>query len=171
MNLRSPAALWALLIVQGFCTLFFVFDAGLDAIGMENAPFARGTQLFEYVMSFTLVAGLILTVLALRNVSAAQVRLARQIQVASGAFEEVLEAHFREWGLTLAEQDVARLAIKGLSVAEMAHLRGSKEGTIKAQSAAVYRKANVTGRLQLISLFIEELMAEPPLDGAHVSGQ
>ena len=56
---------------------------------------------------------------------------------------------------------MATLAIKGLSIAEIAALRETKEGTIKAQSAAIYRKAGVTGRLQLLSLFIEELMAEP----------
>ncbi|NNF89876.1 MAG: helix-turn-helix transcriptional regulator, partial [Boseongicola sp.] len=30
----------------------------------------------------------------------------------------------------------------------------------KAQNAAIYRKAGVSGRLQLISLFIEDLLAD-----------
>lgn len=40
---------------------------------------------------------------------------------------------------------------------------GSAEGTVKAHSAAVYRKAGVTGRMQLVTLFLDELM-EGPLD-------
>ncbi len=53
---------------------------------------------------------------------------------------------------------MALLAIKGLSIAEIAEARGVREGTVKAQSAAVYGKAGVSGRLQLLSLFIDELM-------------
>lgn len=163
MKLRAPATLWALLALQAFCAVFFVFDAGVDALGLGNAPISRGTQVFEYAISLALVGGLALTVVSLREVLQRQAVLKRQVAVASGAFEEMLATHFRDWGLTPAEEDVARLAIKGLSIAEMASLRGSKEGTIKAHSAAVYRKAGVSGRLQLISLFVEELMAEPVL--------
>ena len=46
------------------------------------------------------------------------------------------------------------------SIAEIAALRETKDGTIKAQSNAIYRKSGVAGRAQLVSLFIEELMAE-----------
>jgi DNA-binding NarL/FixJ family response regulator len=165
MKMRSPATLWALLAVQALCAVFFVFDAGVDALGIGGAPLARGTQLFEYALSLALVGGIALTVICLREMLARQAALRRQVAVASGAFEDLLQSHFRQWDLTPSEEDVARLAIKGLSVAEMAAVRGSSEGTIKAHSAAVYRKAGVSGRLQLISLFIEELMADPPLAG------
>jgi len=40
-------------------------------------------------------------------------------------------------------------------------LRSTSEGTVKAQTNAIYRKAGVTGRPQLLSLFIEDLMAGP----------
>ena len=87
--------------------------------------------------------------------------------MASGAFARVIEEHFDTWGLSASERDVAMLAIKGLSIAEIAALRNTKEGTVKAQNAAVYRKAGVSGRLQLLSLFIEELLAEPLVDAAE----
>jgi len=160
MTLRSPALLWALLALQGLCTVFFVFDSASDFLSPGSAdPF--WAQAFEYLMTVTLVASLAGTAMALRAVSARQRHLQQQLDAASGAFEAVLDKQFAEWALTASEADVARLAIKGLSIAEMAQLRGSKEGTIKAQSAAVYRKAGVKGRLQLISLFVEEIMAEP----------
>ena len=69
-----------------------------------------------------------------------------------------------EWGLSPAERDVALFAIKGLSTSEIAALRTTSEGTVKAQTAAIYRKAGVSGRPQLLSLFIEDLL-EPPEAG------
>lgn len=86
----------------------------------------------------------------------------RQLQVASGAFQDVLESRFDAWGLTPSERDVALLSVKGLSIAEIADLRNTREGTIKAQNAAVYRKAGVSGRAELLSVFIEEIAAGLP---------
>jgi len=62
-----------------------------------------------------------------------------------------------------SEKDVALFAIKGMSTAEIATMRSTSEGTVKAQTNAIYRKAGVTGRSQLLSLFIEDLMRD---DGA-----
>jgi hypothetical protein len=53
---------------------------------------------------------------------------------------------------------VALLGIKGAPIAEIAALRNTREGTIKAQNAAIYRKAGVSGRADLISLIVEELV-------------
>jgi hypothetical protein len=53
---------------------------------------------------------------------------------------------------------VALFAIKGLSTQEIAALRATSEGTVKAQTNAIYRKAGVNGRPQLLSLFIEDLL-------------
>ena len=55
---------------------------------------------------------------------------------------------------------MALFAIKGMSVPEIARLRQTSEGTVKAQTAAIYRKAGVSGRPQLLSLFIEDMMGE-----------
>ena len=71
-----------------------------------------------------------------------------------------MHERFNAWGLTPAERDVALFAIKGLSTAEIAGLRGTSEGTVKAQSNAIYRKAGVSSRSQLLSLFIEDLLDE-----------
>jgi DNA-binding CsgD family transcriptional regulator len=93
---------------------------------------------------------------AIEERNAAQERLRR----ASGAFLDLLEERFAEWGLTPAERDVALFAIKGMSTAEIAVLRNTSEGTVKAQTNAIYRKAGVTGRSQLLSLFIDDLMRD-----------
>ena len=87
-----------------------------------------------------------------------------------------MEELFASWGLTPAEQDVALFAIKGLATAEIAVLRATSEGTVKAQTNAIYRKAGVTGRPQLLSLFIEDMMVDPVMQVdkpllARVAGQ
>ena len=96
---------------------------------------------------------------ALRDRNRAEVRLRR----ASGAFADLLQERFNEWGLTPSEKDVALFSIKGMSTSEIAGLRSTSEGTVKAQTNAIYRKAGVSGRSQLLSLFIEDLMRD---DGA-----
>ncbi|KZZ23179.1 hypothetical protein A3753_31660 [Sulfitobacter sp. HI0082] len=50
--------------------------------------------------------------------------------------------------------------IIGLSMRDIAKMGGKLESTIKAQTNAIYRKAGVTGRTQLLSTFIEGLMDE-----------
>lgn len=73
---------------------------------------------------------------------------------------DLLTERFQEWGLTPAEKDVALFAIKGLSTSDIAVLRSTSEGTVKAQTNAIYRKAGVSGRSQLLSLFIDDLMRD-----------
>ncbi len=54
----------------------------------------------------------------------------------------------------------ALFALKGFSIAEIAALRDTSEGTVKAQTNAIYRKAGVSGRPQFLSLFVEDLMGD-----------
>ncbi len=153
------AAFGLLLLLQAVCALVFMLDILLSAFGVYQVPLSWSTrELLEMGAGLGLFLGLILgTILvlrAVRDLNRAEARLDR----ASAAFVDLLNARFDQWGLTAAERDVALFAIKGLSVQEMARLRETSEGTIKAQTAAIYRKANVTGRPQLLSLFIEDLM-------------
>ena len=164
MHISPHIWLWGLLVVQAACATFFVFDAVSDLMGQENAFSFRQYNSFEGFVALALIAGTLGTALQVRSLHRRQAEMRRQLQVASSAFGNLIEQQFTDWNLSAAERDVALLAIKGLSVAEMATLRATKEGTIKAQCAAVYRKAGVSGRLQLLSFFIEELLAEPLLD-------
>ncbi len=163
------AAFGLLLLMQALCALVFVLDILLSALGIYPAPLSWSTrELLEIGAGVGLFLGLILgTILvlrAVRDLNRAEARLDR----ASAAFVDLLNARFDQWGLTAAERDVALFAIKGLSVSEMARLRETSEGTIKAQTAAIYRKANVTGRPQLLSLFIEDLMGADRSDPADI---
>lgn len=158
--------------MQALCAVFFVSDIVASVLGLRASPISwRSRELIEIGAAIGLILGLLLGALALERAVRGQRLAVERLRRASGAFMDLLSERFAEWGLTPAEADVALFAIKGMSTAEIAGLRQVSEGTVKAQTAAIYRKAGVTGRSQLLSLFIEDLMrdegalrpaAEPP---------
>ncbi len=125
------------------------------------------SDVIEALVTVALFLGLIFTGNELRHMLRRHDQLNDQIRVASGAFADVLEQRFGQWSLTSAEQDVAILAIKGFSISDIAEIRETRPGTIKAQCAAVYRKADVTGRVQLLSVFLDDLLSDDLVDGAR----
>ena len=62
------------------------------------------------------------------------------------------------WDLTPAEQDIARLLLKGLSHKQIAELRQVGEATVRQQARGVYRKAGVEGRHDLAAFFLEGIL-------------
>lgn len=166
-NLTKSGVLGLLIVLQAGCVAFFMGDVLMDLLGWEaTGPTVSENDTFEYFVVAVLALSLGLTAREFYKMVRRQSRMDDQLALASGAFAEVIARHFDEWGLSSSERDVAMMAIKGLSIAEMAEARRTREGTIKAQSAAVYRKAGVAGRLQLMSYFLEELIAEPTLPAA-----
>ena len=154
-----------LLIVQALCGLVFVVDILLSVVGIYTLPLAWTTrELMEIGAALGLMLGLIFGGLLVWQSFSDLRRAEARLDRANAAFVDVLNARFDEWGLTLAERDVAMFAIKGLNVQDIARLRATSEGTVKAQTAAIYRKAEVTGRPQLLSLFIEDLMGAERAD-------
>ena len=113
----------------------------LEAAGVFALAFAAGLSLYEY-----------------RRLLKRNARVELALDAASGAFHRTIERHFDQWGLSPAERDVALLSIKGATIEEIARMRGSRKGTVKAQNAAIYRKAGVSSRAELISVLIEELI-------------
>ncbi len=161
MNNRRYFFLWAFFALQAVSTFFFVGDAVLDMLKGPNPAEPAENDWLEYAVSFSLLIGLAFTGWELRKLIGREKRMVSQLDIAAGAFAKVLTEQFEAWGLTEAEHEVALLGIKGFSIAEIAAMRDTKEGTIKAQNAAIYRKAGVTGRTQLLSHFIEDLIGGP----------
>ncbi len=148
-----------LLVIQLISTLFFVSDIFSSLLGLPFGPLDwRAREMIELGAALGLVIGIVAGVLVLMAIQRRATRIESQMRAASGAFAELVQDRFDEWGLTLAERDVAYFSIKGLSLAEIAGVRETSEGTVKAQTNAIYRKAGVKGRAQLLSLFIEDLM-------------
>lgn len=162
--MRRRGFVLAVLIIQAVCAFFFVSDILSSYGGFNSRPISwESRELIEIGAASGLVIGLILAAFALRAAYRDRTIAEAHLRRASGAFGDLLEEKFTEWELTGAERDVALFAIKGLSTAEIAAVRKTSEGTVKAQTNAIYRKAGVTGRPQLLSLFIEDLMRD---DGA-----
>jgi len=168
--MTQRVVLVAVLLVQVACTLFFVSDILASVLGLRSAPISWQTrELLEIGASLGLVLGVLLGALALGRAYADASEARRRLRVAQSAFHELMHERFNAWGLTPAERDVALFAIKGLSTSEIAGLRGTSEGTVKAQSNAIYRKAGVSSRSQLLSLFIEDLLDDEAPAAQEVS--
>ncbi len=162
--LRRPGPVAAMLLLvafQALCLAVFAFSTLGPVLGLRSRPIGwQWLELIQIAALLGLAAGLVLGargfLRSLRNGRAAEAELRR----VTATFRDMLARHFADWGLTPAERDVALLAIKGLSLQEIARLRNTSEGTVRAQTAAIYRKAGVSGRPQLLALFIEDMMRE-----------
>lgn len=160
-------ALLAIFAVQAVSAFFFVSDILSSVLGLRSRPMSwEMRELTEIGAAFGLLLGLLFGALALRKSFRARQVAEERLRRASAAFLDLMQERFADWGLTPAERDVALFAIKGMTTAEIATLRNTSEGTVKAQTNAIYRKAGVAGRAQLISLFIEDLMQDAVPDRA-----
>jgi len=155
----SRAVVIGVVFLQLICAIFLVSEIAISVIGLPISPI--DWQLYEFVQigaALGLLLGVVVGAVVLRRIRRRTERAETALRAASGAFMEVLEERFLLWGLTPAERDVALFAMKGLTTQEIASLRNTSEGTVKAQTNAIYRKADVGGRPQLLSVFIDELM-------------
>lgn len=77
-----------------------------------------------------------------------------------------IDQQLDQWQLSVAEKEIAFLLLKGLSLKDIARVRGTAEKTVRAQSAAVYAKSGLAGRTELSAFFLEELLVPAPVDAA-----
>ncbi|MEO1139154.1 MAG: helix-turn-helix transcriptional regulator [Pseudomonadota bacterium] len=160
IEMMSRPVIVAVVVFQALCAFFFIFDISSSLFGVPFGPISwQVHELIEIAAALGLLVGLGLGTWALMQVLRRNARIERQLMAASGAFAELMEERFEEWALTPAERDVALFCIKGMSLQEIADLRGTSSGTVKAQTNAIYRKAGVSGRSQLLSLFVEDLLS------------
>ncbi len=172
-NTERPIILTLLIAVQLVCTAFFVVDVIFDASEAGWNPVHDPEAFLEGSMVLCLGAAVWVEMRFLLRLLRQNAHLERQVSLATGAFHEIVEAQFTAWGLTGSERDVAMFTLKGMTIPEIAALRGSAEGTVKSHLNAIYRKAGVSGRGALLGLFIEELMtgAAPDVSTAAASTQ
>lgn len=158
-QLIKLVALAAVVLVQVAGAWFFVSDIVLAMLGIYIEPVSwESREVMELGAALALLLGTAFGAGMLWHALREAQLMREKLRRASEAFGEVLAERFAEWGLTAAERDVALFALKGLNTAEISELRATSEGTVKAQTAAIYRKAGVSGRGQLLSLFIDDLM-------------
>ena len=167
--LTRPWVFATVLVVQAACAIVFLAKLVLLILGIPGAPVPWLVhELIEIGAAVGLILGLVFGGFLLRA-SLRRTRIAEEaLRAASGEFMALIDSRFTQWGLTPAERDVALFALKGFSLAEIAAFRATSEGTVKAQTNAIYRKAGVSGRTQLLSLFVDDLIdVTPPRTSAE----
>lgn len=144
----------AVVALQLVTTVFFVFDLVVDVrTGPLSAHF-----LFECIATIGLVAGIMIGAFQIRWLVEQARRDETAVATAQGAMSELIAIRFAEWLLTEAEADVALFALQGFGVSEIAELRNSAPGTVRAQLARVYGKAGVSSQVELMALFTDDLI-------------
>jgi DNA-binding CsgD family transcriptional regulator len=155
---RDFLTLWVGLALSTICTAFFAMDVAGDLLFDNDFPGGKlhlGLEIFVVIIS---VSAFSFHILELSRLVRKHKKINTQVRIASGEFADVIEELFVSWQLTPAERDVAMLLVKGLSFGGIAESRNAKEGTVKAQANAIYRKASVSSRHELVALFLDELL-------------
>ena len=129
-----------ILAVQIICAAFFVAQILITVLGLSIGPFDWVyIELIEIGAAIGLLLGVAVGAIALTQSRARTIKAEEALRLARSAFRDVLDERFTDWDLTEAERDVALFAIKGFSTQEIAGFRGVSEGTVKAQTNAIYR--------------------------------
>lgn len=157
----STRKLFGLILFQIMTTVYFLVDVIRDMAAEGHNAAAYLPFLPELGAVVGLAVGIVVETRFLMGLLRRQAQMVRDLGVAAGALGDLMEDYFRSWSLTPAEQDVAAFTIKGYSIAEIAGFRKSAEGTVKTHLNAIYRKAGVAGRAQLVSLLVEDLLRTP----------
>lgn len=159
---QTPAiliGLYVLLAFQLLGTVFFVGELWSEILGLRSwtVPF-QWQEFIQIFASIALVLGTVAGIGFIRFSQSEMRRMNTQIEAVSGQFHDHIHAQFRKWAFSPSESAVAIYAMKGFSNAEIAEFRGTSAATVKSQMNAVYRKAGLANRQQLISFLVEELL-------------
>ncbi|UYV38597.1 helix-turn-helix transcriptional regulator [Rhodobacteraceae bacterium D3-12] len=161
MDRFNIRCLRAIFVIQAICVTLFFSSTLADLFRLEPPWINEDIRLLvRFLAAIGLVLGTIMGWSTLRQSMHLARVTERKLKDASSAFMKVMQEHFDQWGLTPAESDVALFSLKGMTVNEIAELRGTSSGTVKAQTNAIYRKAGVSGRPQLLSIFIDDLIQD-----------
>jgi DNA-binding CsgD family transcriptional regulator len=149
---------WCLVAIQCLCGAYFLWEILASILGLPSVPLRWSLrELVEAGASIGLVLGAVLGVRLAFVAQNAAHRAETARRITSGEFASVVDRYFADLNLTRAETEVAWFVLKGMSLAEIANLRQTRIGTVKAQCTAIYRKAGVTGKSQLFSQLVEDL--------------
>lgn len=164
-QVRQRRILIGLSAVQGLSALFFLGDLWSEVLGFRQTALPYEVQeAIQLLASLGLLTGFLTTSFFLARSFRSVSDLRRQVDVASGNFQDHLDMLFKDWHLSPSEQAVALYAMKGFSNAEVAELRGTSASTVKTQLNAVYRKSGCANRQQLMSCLVEELISGVAID-------
>lgn len=152
--------------MQAIFSLLFFYDLLQSLVRFRTEPLSwEMHEALEMAGVLGLLLGFVLGIVALRKLRQEVSDVNSKLRVASQGFFDLVQDEFTRWQLSPSERDIAMYILKGLSNAEITEMTGKKQGTIKAQCNAVFRKTGLSNRSQFTSYFIEILMQEPLNDG------
>lgn len=93
----------------------------------------------------------------LKNIKSLHEQQTNEMKQARKDYSGVIQDQFHQWKLTNTESEIGFLLLKGLSLKEIASVRGVKEKTSRQQASNIYAKAGVAGRHEFAGWFFEEL--------------
>jgi DNA-binding CsgD family transcriptional regulator len=158
---KLPWGLFLLIAAQIVCAVFFGTDVASDFLTSGNEARTSAEQwhlAIESMATLSLSAAIVFEARYILKLLQRKAQLERNVSIASAAMHQVIEAFLDEWSLTASEREVANLLIKGLTISEIANIRGNAEGTVKAHLNAIYRKSGTRNRGDLLSLIIDQLI-------------
>lgn len=168
LRMHPTLASKALMAIQFVCIAMFLVDllyevhlAGTGDISILNPVHLVS----EGLALILLLAGFALAHILLRHTRATMEDKMRQLGSLRGHFDTIIEERFHAWHLSAAESDIALLSLRGMKICEIARMRHTAEGTIKAQLSAVYRKSGIASRTELLAMFMDEFLEYSTQDG------
>lgn len=168
MSLEGKKEAWVLSAVFGLIAISILFDVAMD-LSSGGSVSHVGIEIFLVALSLLglswiwtsrirqMKARIMVSETRLKNLEEESERWKRQIAPVRPGLSAAIDRQFLSWQLTPAEQEIARLILKGLTNKEIASLRESTEQTIKQQTNAIYRKSGLASRAQLSAFFLEDL--------------
>ncbi len=153
---RRAMTLAAIILLQALCAMFFIGDVIVDLRDGDHLDDIH--LILEAVAALALSAGVIYLMRELRDLLARMAAMELGIRAARGEMANLINGFFDQWRLSPSEREIALLILKGIDNDSIAKMRGTAQGTVRAQCTAIYAKAQVDGRAQLLSIFMEELL-------------
>jgi DNA-binding CsgD family transcriptional regulator len=150
-------------VIQAFCGTVFAIDIAYEAhiefVNGEPAPLIEFVHVGLEVLAVALLfIGFMLTrrhAVRLQKSSSQSIAMLGSLR---GHFDDIILARFRDWQLSAAESDIALLSLRGMSIHEIAEMRHTREGTIKAQLSAIYRKSGLANRTEVLAYFMDDFI-------------
>lgn len=160
---RRSASLSGVALIQFVCALIFGFDIAYELHNDLLSDQALTTSQLVHLATETAAVGLLLVGFylsgrELRGLNQSETQQRDSLAVLRGHFDDILVKRFEAWGLSKAESDVALLSLRGLKISEIAVMRKTKEGTIKAQLSSIFHKAGIGTRTELLGIFMDEFL-------------
>lgn len=145
----------ALVVLQALSALFFIGDVAIDLYDGSHLDDLH--VILEAVAALALTAGVIYLMRELRGLLNRLAAMEFGIRAARGEMNKLIDVLFEQWRLTPSERDIANLVLKGIDNDSIGRMRGTAQGTVRAQCTRIYAKAKVDSRAQFLSIFLEEL--------------